>query len=162
MPHRLVRTAVMAAVGLLALQGCGESRHNSASQPPAEAIVRSAEPSATNGEGTSDKGGMAATGIATTSLGLNRKIIYSANVELAVESFGGVPDQVVAIVKRLDAYVADSNLSGSAGASRHGTWKIRVPVARFEEFVNAAKGLGELTSARTHRIAGYQRRVLRR
>jgi hypothetical protein len=85
----------------------------------------------------------------STAEGLNRKIIYNAHVELAVEDFTGVPDRVIELVKKFDAYVADSSLSGSSGENRRGTWKIRVPVARFDEFVGAAKGLGELVRVGT-------------
>jgi hypothetical protein len=147
MSHRVVRTAVVVAAGVL--QVCGESKHNAAPHPSSEAIVRSTLPSAAGEDETSGKAGVPASGVTTTAAGLNRKIIYSAKVEIVVENFDGVPDQVVAIVKRFDAYVADSNLLGATGASRHGTWKIRVPVGRFEEFVDAAKSLGELNSAST-------------
>ena len=80
---------------------------------------------------------------------LDRKIIYSATLDLVVEDFAGMPEKVSALVKKFDAYVANSNLSGSAGGTRRGTWKIRVPVARFEDFAAAAKDLGELVNAGT-------------
>ena len=72
-----------------------------------------------------------------------RKIIYNAHVELAVEDFGGLPERVLALVKQYGGYVAGSNLAGSTGETRYGTWTIRVPVDRFDYFVAAAKGLGE-------------------
>ena len=81
--------------------------------------------------------------------GHQRKIIYSANVELVVEDFDGMADKVAALAKQFDAYVAGSNLTGSTGETRRGNWKLRVPTARFDEFVAAAKGLGELQSAGT-------------
>ena len=49
-------------------------------------------------------------------------------------------------MKQFDAYVADSNMTGSKGETRRGVWKLR-PVARFEEFFKAAKGLGELVTS---------------
>ncbi len=81
--------------------------------------------------------------------GLERKIIYSASVDLVVEDFAGFNDKVASLAKQFDAYVADSNLTGSTGETHSGTWKIRVPQARFDEFVAAAKGLGELVSVGT-------------
>jgi hypothetical protein len=80
----------------------------------------------------------------------SRKIVYDAHVELAVEDFSGVPQRVIELVKKFEAYVSHSNLSGSAGENRSATWTIRVPVDRFEEFVNAAKGLGEVVNVGTH------------
>lgn len=79
----------------------------------------------------------------------NRKIIYSATVELAVEDFTGTPERVAELVRKYDGYLAGSNLSGETGESRRGTWKIRIPVERFEEFVKSAKGLGEVIRATT-------------
>ena len=76
-----------------------------------------------------------------------RKIIYNGHVEVAVEDFTGVPDRVLELVKQFGAYVADSTTTGSKGETRRGTWKLRVPVARFEEFFKAAKGLGELVTS---------------
>jgi len=58
-----------------------------------------------------------------------------------------VPDRVIELVKKCDGYIADSSLGGTSGENRHGTWKIRVPVERFEEFVNSSKTLGELINA---------------
>ena len=123
-------------------------RRKSAALPPSEAVVQSAVASA----GESDVGGKvdgATRFAATTAAGLNRKIIYSAKVDLVVENFDGVADEVVALAKRFDAYIADSKLTGASGANRSGTWKIRVPIAHFEELVDAAKELGELTTAAT-------------
>ncbi|MBI2826259.1 MAG: DUF4349 domain-containing protein [Planctomycetia bacterium] len=149
--RRLMISCVLLSVIVLAIcSGCGQSGANHGDMPGSEAIVRSADGGSdketARAEGTVDLGGQAA---ATNAAGLNRKIIYSAKVDLMVEDFTGVPDEVVALVKRFDAYVADSNLSGSSGTSRHGRWKVRVPVARFDAFVDAAKGLGELRSAST-------------
>lgn len=78
-----------------------------------------------------------------------RKIIYSANVELVVENFEGVPERVAALVKQYDGYIADSSIAGASGASRRATWKLRVPVEKFESFVASAKALGELVRAGT-------------
>jgi hypothetical protein len=79
----------------------------------------------------------------------HRKIIYRAKVELAVEDFTPVQAMVAEAVKKFDGYIADSSLTGSAGSIRRGTWKIRIPAARFDEFVAAAKGFGELINAST-------------
>lgn len=79
----------------------------------------------------------------------NRKIIYTATVELAVEDFTGTPERVAELVRKYDGYLAGSNLSGETGESRRGTWKIRIPVERFEDFVKSAKGLGEVIRATT-------------
>jgi hypothetical protein len=98
---------------------------------------------------TEVQGGEAIDGENSKTSSLERKIIYSAKVELVVEDFHGMADKVAALVKRFDAYVAGSNLAGTTGETRRGSWKVRVPTARFDEFIAAAKGLGELQSAGT-------------
>jgi hypothetical protein len=75
---------------------------------------------------------------------LQRKIIYTATVNVAVEHFDPVPAQVEALVNRFGAYVAHSQISGSPGMPRRGQWTIRVPADRYEAFVAAARELGEV------------------
>jgi len=75
---------------------------------------------------------------------LQRKLIYTAEIDLIVEDFTPVPSQVVALAKRFDGYVASSQLTGSPGSPRSGHWTIRVPVQRYDEFLPAAHELGEV------------------
>jgi hypothetical protein len=130
--------------------GCGVQKSAQDAGLHAEAPARFALAATPAGEATkpTDKG-LAGEVAISTPTDLNRKIVYTAQIELAVEDFSGVPDRLFGLVKKFDAYVADSSLSGSTGDNRRGTWKIRVPVARFDEFVGAAKGLGELIRAGT-------------
>lgn len=72
---------------------------------------------------------------------LQRKIIYTANIELVVENFGSIPADVEALAKDFGGYVASSNVTGSPGRPRRGQWTIRVPVGRYDEFITAAKQL---------------------
>jgi hypothetical protein len=73
-----------------------------------------------------------------------RKIIYTAQMELIAEDFDKVSQDLDQLVKEYDAYVAKSDMHGSPGAPRSGTWTIRVPVKRFDEFRNGLAKLGEV------------------
>ena len=75
---------------------------------------------------------------------VRRKIICTATVNLVVEHFDPVPAQVKALVNRLDAYVARSQITGSPGAPCHGQWTLRVPAEGYEAFLAAARELGEV------------------
>jgi len=72
---------------------------------------------------------------------LQRKIIYTANIELVVENFDSIPADVEALAKDFDGYVASSNVIGSPGRPRSGQWTIRVPVERYDGCIAAAKQL---------------------
>jgi hypothetical protein len=73
-----------------------------------------------------------------------RKIVFNATVALAVQNFDPVPDQVNALAKRFGAYVARSQIIGSAGSPRSGHWTLRVPSERFEEFLVSARQVGDV------------------
>lgn len=147
----LVRSLSSVAILCVLVAGCGSKDAYELDLPTAEMYAtRGADAApAHNDMSGGAEDGLPGEGAATTPEGFDRKIIYSADVELVVEDFSGVPDQVVELVKKYGGYIADSNLSGTAGTNRRATWRIRVPVARFEEFVNASKGLGELVRAGT-------------
>lgn len=81
---------------------------------------------------------------------LQRKIIYTADVDLVVEDFDAIPSEVKKLADRFGGYIAGSNVSGSPGSPRSGEWTIRVPVERFDEFLAAAQQLGEVRSVRTN------------
>jgi len=80
---------------------------------------------------------------------LQRKIIYTAEVQLVVEAFDSIPAEVEALAKRSDGYVASSAVTGSPGRPRSGQWTIRVPVERYDEFLTAVKQLGEVQRVST-------------
>jgi hypothetical protein len=73
---------------------------------------------------------------------LPRKIVYTADVRVVVEDFPTAEAVLKKLVKDHHGFVAKSEVSGSAGERRSGTWKVRVPVDDFEDFVQAVAGLG--------------------
>jgi hypothetical protein len=77
-----------------------------------------------------------------------RKILYTAHVHLVVEDFDKAEGELRELVKERGGYVAQANVSGEAGMRRSGTWTVRVPVARFDSFLEAMPRLGELTERR--------------
>ena len=75
-----------------------------------------------------------------------RKIVYRADIDLVVEQFDPLPEQIEAAVKQHGGFVSASNITGSPGQPRNGRWTVRVPVDRFAEFVAAVRQLGEVRS----------------
>lgn len=79
-------------------------------------------------------------------LSLERKIVYTATVEIVVEDFDAVEKDLQELIKQYEGYIAASNTQVAARDRREGTWTIRVPVKCFHAFLDDAKKLGELRS----------------
>ena len=80
---------------------------------------------------------------------IERKIVYTATLQMVVEDFATVPAKVVKLAQDHGGFIANSNIRGSSGSPRNGTWTIRVPVAGYGDFLEAASGLGEVTQRTT-------------
>lgn len=92
----------------------------------------------------SDKGGDA-----QLPAGLERKIVYTAKVQVAVEDFSGLPERVAKMAQSFGGYVAESEVHGRPGTPRRGEWTLRVPVGEYDKFLAAIKELGEIVSQRS-------------
>ncbi len=79
-----------------------------------------------------------------------RKIVYTADVDLVVEDFTKLETAILKLVKESEGYLADTDISGSKGSNRTARWKIRVPIEKFDTFLESAATLGELTRRQIH------------
>ena len=86
--------------------------------------------------------GAAAQTVSTT----QRKIIYTATVDLVVENLTAGQSKLTQLVKANQGYIAETNVGGNSGEQRTGSWKVRVPVGNYEAFMAGAAKLGELQS----------------
>lgn len=87
--------------------------------------------------------GQAVKGEVPAATTLPRKIIRTANIEVVVDDFDAAEQSLMQLLAaHKDAYVAQAEVTGSSGSPRHGLWRIRVPVAEFEDFVAALGRLG--------------------
>jgi hypothetical protein len=75
-----------------------------------------------------------------------RKIIFTANIQLVVDEFEGVSKAVSELAKKHGGFVARSNIIGSEGEPRRGDWTLRIPSQNFETFVDGSKALGQVKS----------------
>lgn len=73
-----------------------------------------------------------------------RKIIYTAQVDVVVDDFDEGESALKQMLKESDGYVAKAEVRGTPGTPRSATWTLRVPVARFDDFLAAVGQLGEL------------------
>ncbi len=73
-----------------------------------------------------------------------RKIIYTARVELHVVDLDEARGKLDALLAEVKGYVSKSDEGGRSGGTRAGTWKVRVPVGAYHDFLARVQGFGEL------------------
>jgi hypothetical protein len=81
---------------------------------------------------------------------VERKLIYTAQIDLVVDDFDTAREEMLALVKESGGYVANSDQPSTVGTPRRGTWTVRVPAARFDDFLAAVSRLGELRHSATN------------
>jgi hypothetical protein len=65
-----------------------------------------------------------------------------------VERLPAAEKSLLEMVQRHHGYVASTDVGGTPGAPRSGTWRLRVPVTEFAAFRKELEGLGELQRMR--------------
>lgn len=72
----------------------------------------------------------------------NRKIIYTADIKLVVEDFTGLEKRIAKLVADHGGFLAGATLDRMQGHKRSGRWVARIPVDKYDSFVNATGDLG--------------------
>lgn len=152
---RGVGAALLAGLSLLA--GCGantseypaptsvalESRSGGEFPPSASADMARAptsEPPAVAGAVAIPTAALAA----TPPPGVDRKIIYQADIALVIEDLDKIEPEVRSLVQQGGGYIAEFNITGSPGSLRSAQWRVRIPTERFDTFLEDVIRLGEL------------------
>ena len=73
-----------------------------------------------------------------------RKIIYNAQVDLIVESISSLERELRSLNKQHGAFISETEIDAATELRRSATWKVRVPVERFDDYLAALIRLGEL------------------
>jgi hypothetical protein len=76
-----------------------------------------------------------------------RKIIYDARIDLVVDSLNGLEASIMDLVKQHGGFLAESDLVSQISTQRTATWRVRVPVDRFDDFVRGVSRLGEVRTS---------------
>lgn len=80
----------------------------------------------------------------------DRKIIYTAHLDLEVKDFQKLRGQIEALVNTHRGFVANYCEDKISGSQLAGNWTVRVPVEQFEAFLAAARELGIPQSQQVH------------
>jgi type II secretory pathway pseudopilin PulG len=71
-----------------------------------------------------------------------RRIIYDAEVRLVVKKVADVETEINKYLKQVDGYVAEASVDRTQGEELTGHWKLRVPVTKFDSFLDEVAKLG--------------------
>lgn len=128
--------------------GCGQEAAREMAVSGSAAPVP-AEPSSAVGVAPGADSPGPAGGADRAAVAMPRKIIYNGHVDLVVDDLGAVEAKLMALVAGKGGYVSDTNVTGSPGSQRSGSWKLRIPAESFTEVMSGVARLGELRSTRT-------------
>jgi Domain of unknown function (DUF4349) len=78
-----------------------------------------------------------------------RKIIYNASLDLLVDNLSETTAKLEKLVHDHQALLADSEINNTLHAHPSATWRVRVPVDMFADFVKQVAKLGEPLRDRT-------------
>lgn len=119
---------------ILTLAGCsGQAYERTASSPAPTAA----------GEMAQDAG----LGVEQEKNPMPRKIIYTGNASLITDNLEKATKKLEDEIKAAGAYISDANVSGTKGTGRNATYTIRVASSKFDSFLKALSGVGEIQSS---------------
>lgn len=138
------------AVGLLLLAGCGQANYQARDEAARQELATSrALDIATNPAFVATQAKDGADGAAPNAAQAKaaqaksaRKIVYRATLVLDVQDFSATEKQIAAEIASTGGYIATFHEQRQQGELRGGQWVVRVPVERFEEFVEAVSHFG--------------------
>jgi hypothetical protein len=84
-------------------------------------------------------------GVAPAKPALPRKLVFNADVLIIVTDDNDLDKargQLRELIKANNAIITQEDTSGTTGVQRTGRWTIRVPVERFDAFLDALSGIG--------------------
>jgi len=83
-------------------------------------------------------------------LAAERKVIYTAEINLEVKSYDESKEAINSIVKKAGGFIADSSLNVSGNSTKSGTIKIRIPSDKFQSVLQGLKGVGTVKYEAEH------------
>ncbi|MBW3596675.1 MAG: DUF4349 domain-containing protein [Planctomycetes bacterium] len=72
----------------------------------------------------------------------DRKIIYTATVNLVVPDFAAADRKIQSLARETGGFVAEFREDGQYGDRRSGRWVVRTPVKHFQKFLDEVTALG--------------------
>src|SRR5205085_260675 len=123
------------------LVGCGVQNTKSPPAPRSESTVDLAVDASRSITGIDARGQYVYAPVAAP---VTRKIIQNVEIKIIIEDFPKAEQKLMELAKEQKGYVAKSEVSGSTGTRRSGSWTIRVPSAQVQDFLQGVRQLGEV------------------
>jgi hypothetical protein len=144
---RLIVLLSLAIMPVVVASGCSDDRaaQDSAQIPAADAPpnhLKQVGPANIPGDRSAEPGATK-----TQAPAIPRKFIYDARIDLVVDSLNGLAASLMDLVKRHGGFLAESDLASQVSTQRTATWRVRVPVDRFDDFVRGVSKLGEVRTS---------------
>lgn len=134
--HRFLLAFLPLFGGVMLLGGCGAQ--HPAARDAASSISTASEMAEAGGSEIVLTSGSAAVRDALA----NRKIIYTADIELMVKDFQSFEKEVARIIEAAGGFASQRSSDRRHGNHRSGCWVIRVPVANYDRLVIGISALG--------------------
>ncbi len=134
---------IMLAVSL-AQPGCGEAGINSRGMPATTAESPPASPSPTVALAKAraeEKPGEASSKPIPA---MPRRIIYNATIDLLVESLSSFEERLTQVAGESGGFIADADINSQNSSRPYGSWKVRIPVDRFQDFQKEVGKFGHI------------------
>ena len=71
-----------------------------------------------------------------------RRIIYEARISLVVDDFANAEGKLKELVQQNKGFLADARVNRQQGDRLSGNWRVRIPVAQFDDFLTSVTKLG--------------------
>jgi hypothetical protein len=73
---------------------------------------------------------------------VSRRIIYEADLAVVVKDVSAAEKELLAQLKELGGYIAEATVNRVQGEQLSGQWRVRIPVDKFEDFLDSISRLG--------------------
>jgi hypothetical protein len=137
---------VTMVMSLVLMAGCGQVEQSPSDEVASARVTREEPIQAKSAGGMKSKvmgGGKQPAKPEAPDGAIERKIIRTADVSLIVQDFEKAQQDVRALISQFqDCYIAQAEITGSAGSPRRGHWKVRVPARDLDAFRDAVVKLG--------------------
>jgi hypothetical protein len=136
---RLIHPGRYGLILLLLVAGCGGPQYSSRSSPEAAGAVPDSSSAPLEGEASEPA---PEDGSTPAKPATSRQIIYRATLVLHVQNFADTERKIATLVKTSGGFVAQFREDRPYGSQRGGHWTVRIPVDRFQPFVDEVGQLG--------------------